>query len=228
MMNHTELKLVLTDDHHIFIEGLKVVLGRSEKIKFNIIAEAFTGNSLLKMIGGLQPDLLLLDLSLPDMDGIEVLSHLKSAGVDFRILVLSMYDEPKVIRAAFKAGADGYVLKNSPATELYHAIEKVMEGDTYLSVGLSLTNQSGMNSRFMQNGKLAPSYDDRIVKKFNLTKRELEVLKLVGQALTNKEIAGELYISDQTVSVHRKNIMRKMGATSSAGLIKIAYENNLF
>lgn len=228
MMNHTELKLVVTDDHHIFIEGLRVVLGRSEKVKFNIIAEANTGNGLLKMIEDLQPDLLLLDLSLPDMDGIEVLGHLKEIGTDFRILVLSMYDEPKVIRAAFKAGADGYVLKNSPATELYHAIDKVMEGDTYLSVGLSLTNQSGMNSRFMQNGKLAPSYDDRIVKKFNLTKRELEVLKLVGQALTNKEIAGELYISDQTVSVHRKNIMRKMGATSSAGLIKIAYENNLF
>ena len=227
MMNHTELKLVVTDDHHIFIEGLKVVLGRNEKIKFNIIAEAHTGNGLLKMIGGLQPDLLLLDLSLPDMDGIEVLSHLKAAGVNFRILVLSMYDEPKVIRAAFKAGADGYVLKNSPASELFHAINKVMEGDTYLSVGLSLTNQSGMNSRFMQNGKLAPSYDDRIVKKFNLTKRELEVLKLVGQALTNKEIAGELYISDQTVSVHRKNIMRKLHVNTTASLIKIAFEHNL-
>ena len=227
-MNHTTLKIVVTDDHHIFIEGLKVVLGRSEKTKFDIVAETSTGNGLLKIIGGIQPDLLLLDLSLPDMDGIEVITHLKAMGCEFRILVLSMYDEPKVIRAAFKAGADGYVLKNSPATEIYHAIDKVMEGDTYLSVGLSLTNQSGMNSRFTQNGKLAPSYDDRIVKKFNLTKRELEVLKLVGQALTNKEIAGELYISDQTVSVHRKNIMRKMGASSSAGLIKIAYENNLF
>ena len=156
-MNHTELKLVVTDDHQIFIEGLKVVLGKSEKVKFRIIAETNTGNSLLKIIGNLQPDLLLLDLSLPDMDGIEVISHLKKSGTDFRILVLSMYDEPKVIRAAFKAGADGYVLKNSPATELYHAIDKVMEGDTYLSVGLSLTNQSGMNSRFMQNGKLSPS-----------------------------------------------------------------------
>lgn len=227
-MNNTVLKIVITDDHHIFIEGLKVVLARSEKTKFEVIAETSTGNGLLKIIEGIQPDVLLLDLSLPDMDGIEVISNLKGIGGDYRILVLSMYDEPKVIRAAFKAGADGYVLKNSPATELYHAIEKVMEGDTYLSVGLSLTNQTGMNSRFTQNGKLSPSYDDRIVKKFNLTKRELEVLKLVGKALTNKEIAGELYISDQTVSVHRKNIMRKMGASSSAGLIKIAYENNLF
>ncbi len=227
-MNHTELKVVITDDHQIFIEGLKVVLARSEKTKFNILTETNTGNALLKNIGNHEPDILLLDLSLPDIDGIEVISLLKSAGTEFRILVMSMYDEPKVIRAAFKAGADGYVLKNSPANELYHAIDKVMEGDTYLSVGLSLTNQTGMNSRFTHNGKLSPSYDDRIVKKFNLTKRELEVLKLVGQALTNKEIAGELYISDQTVSVHRKNIMRKMGATSSAGLIKIAYENNLF
>lgn len=228
MMNTPELKLVVTDDQSIFIEGLKVVLGKNEKKKFSIIAEVHTGNGLLKMIGDLQPDLLILDLSLPDIDGIEVLNLLKAKGTEFRILVLSMYDEPKVIRAAFKAGADGYVLKNSNASELFHAIEKVMEGDTYLSLGLSLTNQSGMNSRFLQNGKLSPSYDDRIVKKFSLTKRELEVLKLVGQAMTNKEIASELYISDQTVSVHRKNIMRKMGASSSAGLIKIAYENNLF
>lgn len=228
MMNHTTLKVVITDDHQIFIEGLKVVLGRSEKTKFEVLAELNTGNSLFKSLENLHPDILLLDLSLPDIDGIEVISHVKSMGGEFRILVMSMYDEPKVIRAAFKAGADGYVLKNSPPSELFHAIDKIMEGDTYLSVGLSLTNQTGMNSRFTQNGKLAPSYDDRIVKKFNLTKRELEVLKLVGQALTNKEIAGELYISDQTVSVHRKNIMRKMGASSSAGLIKIAYENNLF
>jgi DNA-binding NarL/FixJ family response regulator len=228
MMNHAQLGVVIADNHQIYIEGLKVVFGKNPEVQYAILAEANTGNALLKMMDHLKTDLILLDLSLPDMDGIEAIVQLKALGVESRILVMSMFDEPKVIRAAFKAGADGYVLKSCHIHDLFHAIEKVMEGDTYLSVGLSLTNQTGMNSRFIQNGKLVPSYDDRIVKKFNLTKRELEVLKLVGQALTNKEIAGELYISDQTVSVHRKNIMRKMGASSSAGLIKIAYENNLF
>lgn len=227
-MKLPELKVLLADDHQIFIEGLKVVLGRQDHYTISIQAEANTGNSLLKMIGQLEIDLLLLDLNLPDMDGIEVITQLKSMGTDFRIIVLSMYDEPKVVKAAFKSGADGYVLKSTHISDLFQAIEKVMEGDTYISVGLSLTNRTGMNSRFMQNGKLTVSYDDRIIRKFNLTRRELEVLKLVGMALTNKEIAGELYISDQTVSVHRKNIMRKMGASSTAGLIKISYENNLF
>ena len=226
-MNVPEIRILIADDHQIFIEGVKVVLQRYETFKCVIAGEANTGNSLLRMADQIEAEILLLDLNLPDMDGLEVLTNLKDRGSKLRVIIFSIYDEPKIVKAAFKAGSDAYVLKGSNYRELYEAIEAVMEDQTYISKGLSLTNGTGMNSRFLQHGKLSVSFDDRFIKKFSLTKRELEVLKLVGKAMTNKEIAKELYISDQTVSVHRKNIMRKLGVSSTAGLIKMAYENNL-
>ncbi len=226
-MNVPEIRILVADDHQIFIEGIKVVLERYEEIKCIVVGEAGTGNSLLKLTGQTEADILLLDLNLPDMDGLEVMCNLKERGSSLHVIVFSVYDEPKIVKAAFKAGADAYVLKGSNYRELYEAIEAVQKGETYISKGLSFTNGTGMNSRFLQHGKLSVSFDDRFVKKFSLTKREIEVLKLVGKAMTNKEIAQELYISDQTVSVHRKNIMRKLGVSSTASLIKMAYENNL-
>jgi DNA-binding NarL/FixJ family response regulator len=226
-MNITEIRILIADDHQIFIEGVKAVLQKYTELKCVIAGEANTGNSLLKMADQVEAEILLLDLNLPDMDGLEVLSKLKEKACNLRVIIFSIYDEPKIVKAAFKAGADAYVLKGSNFRELYEAIEAVRTGQTYISIGLSLTNGSGMNSRFLQHGKLSVSFEDRFIKKFSLTKRELEVLKLVGKAMTNKEIAKELYISDQTVSVHRKNIMRKLGVSSTAGLIKMAFENNL-
>lgn len=226
-MNIPEIRVLIADDHQIFIEGIKVVLEKYDVFKCVVAGEANTGNSLLKLCDQVTADILLLDLNLPDMDGLEVLTNLKEKGSTLRVITFSIYDEPKIVKAAFKAGSDGYVLKGSNFRELYTAIEEIMEGNTYISKGLSLTNDTGMNSRFMQQGKLSVSFDDRFIKKFSLTKRELEVLKLAGKAMTNKEIAKELFISDQTVSVHRKNIMRKLGVTSTAGLIKMAFENNI-
>ncbi len=221
------IKIIIVDDHQIFIEGLKVVLARSEKLNCEVVAEANTGNALLKIVENIEADLILLDMNLPDIDGLEVLTILKERGVTTKVITLSMYDEAKVIKSAFKAGVYGYFLKSNNINELYLAIETVMNNESYLSVGLSLVNNTGMHSRFFQNGKLTVSYEDRFVKKFNLTNREIEILKLVGQALSNKEIAKELFISDQTVSVHRKNIMRKLGVNSTASLIRFSYENNI-
>lgn len=227
-MNIPFIKILLADDHQIFIEGLKVVLQNIEGFSCEVVGESNTGNGVLKLAEHIEADLLLLDMNLPDMDGMEVLGQLKEQGSTCKVIILSMYDEPKIVKAAFKAGTDAYVLKSNNVKELSEAIKEVMNGGTYMSLGLRLANSSGPHTRFMQEGKLSVSYEDRFIKKFNLTKRELEVLKLIGQALSNKEISKELYISDQTVSVHRKNIMRKMSVSSTASLIKLAYENNLF
>ena len=221
------IRILIADDHQIFIEGLKTVLCREEKIQCEVVGEASTGNGLLKLMKNTSADILLLDMNLPDMDGLEVLSNIKEQEIDIKVITLSMYDESKVVKAAFKAGAEAYVLKSSNVRDLFDAISAVMKGETFMSLGLTLNNGTGSNARAMQEGKLSISYDDRFVKKFNLSKRELEVLKLVAQAMSNKEIARDLYISDQTVSVHRKNIMRKLGVSSTASLIKLAYENNL-
>lgn len=221
------IRIVLVDAHPIFLEGLKAVLEKSEDSHFEIVAEASTGNALLKYVEGMEADLILLDMNLPDMDGLEVLSNLKSRGIDTKVLTMSTYDEPKIVKSAFKAGTYGYVLKNNSVNELFKAIETVLEGESYMSVGLSLTNNSGMHTQFMHNGKVSTNFEDRFIKKFKLTKREIEVLKLVGKAMSNKEIAKELYISDQTVSVHRKNIMKKLDVNTTASLIRFSYEHNL-
>lgn len=226
-MDVPTLRVLIADDHQIFIEGLKVVLAKTSEYRCDIVGEANTGNALLRLMENVEADLLFLDMDMPDMDGLEVMGQLKGKDTSMRVITLSMFDEAKVIKAAFKAGTDGYILKSNKITELHEAISQVMEGHTYMSKGLSLVNDTGMHSRFMQNGRVSISYEDRFIKKFNLTKREIEVLKLVAQALNNKEIAGELYISDQTVSVHRKNIMKKLDVRSTASLIKFAFENNL-
>lgn len=230
-MNHTitdrPIRIVLVDNHQIFIEGLKVVLGKCEDFEFELIAEINTGNALVKFLETEQADLVLLDMNLADMDGLEVLNTLKIRGFDAKVITMSMYDEPKIVKSAFKAGTYGYLLKSTGILEFYKAIETVMRSETYMSVGLSLTNNTGMHSQFMHDGKLSSSFEDRFIKKFKLTKREIEVLKLVGEAMSNKEIARELYISDQTVSVHRKNIMKKLDVNSTASLIKFSFEHNL-
>jgi DNA-binding NarL/FixJ family response regulator len=226
-MEHSVISILIADDHQIFIEGLKTVLSKGDAFQCEVVGESPTGNGLLKLMKNTRADLLVLDMNLPDMDGIEVLSNIKEQGYDIKVITLSMYDEPKVVKAAFKAGTDAYVLKSSHIKDLFEAIEAVLRGETYMSLGLSLTNETGRNSRFMQEGRLSVSYDDRFIRKHNLSLRELEVLKLVAKAMTNKEIAKELFISDQTVSVHRKNIMRKLGVSSTASLIKLAFENNL-
>lgn len=222
------IRIIIADGQQIFIEGLKTILSRGEQFCFEVVGEALTGNSLLKLMKNIPADILFLDMGLADMDGLEVLSSMKELDCQqVKIVTLSIFDEPKVVKAAFKAGTDAYVLKSSNAREIFEAVGAVLRGETYMSLGLSLTNDTGRNSLSMQEGKLLISYDDRFVRKYNLSKRELEVLKLVAQAMTNKDIAKELYISDQTVSVHRKNIMRKLGVGNTASLIKMAYEHHL-
>jgi len=142
------------------------------------------------------------------------------------ILALTMYDEAKLVKSAFKAGVDGYILKNSDPYELLRAIEEVLKGKTYIGIGVQLVGARANGTTFMAD-KEKGKFEDKFIQKYNLTKREIEILKLISQAFSNKEIASELFISDQTVSVHRKNIMRKLNVSNIAGLIKIAYDNSI-
>jgi len=225
-MNSLEVvKIIIADDHRIFIEGLKTVLKKTENFDFQVVGEAFNGRMLTDMLCHTRADLLFLDMNMPEMDGLEVLDWIKKHQLDLRIIVLTMYDEAKIIRQAFKTGADGYVLKSKPIAELHEAIDEVMAGNTYMGSGVALTN--GMVGKADGLGSFKNCFEDRFILKHHLTKRELEVLNLISQAMSNKEIAKELFISVQTVSVHRKNIMRKLGVTNTAGLVKVAFDNNL-
>lgn len=219
-------RTIIADDHEIFLEGLKNVLRRCARdMQFQIVGEAADGQELISLLKRHAADLLIFDLNMPEKDGLEVLQFIRHSRLGLLTLALTMYDSPKIVRSAFKAGVDGYVLKDKGIEPLFDGIREIASGNTYLCEGISLgqgmprAKMAGRQSRYPAN--------DRFVKKHSLTKRELEILQLITQALSNKEIAKTLFISDQTVSVHRKNIMRKLGVSNTAGLVKIAYDNSL-
>lgn len=221
------IRTVIADDHQLFTEGLKNILRRSDRFQFQIIGEAENGKELLPILDRTFPDLLLLDLNMPESDGLEVLQHVRNQYKEMKIVALTMYDEAKLVKSAFKAGVDGYILKNSDPSELIDAIEEVMKGKTYIGVGVHLVGIPTTNGKTHRADKEKEKFEDKFIKKYNLTKREIEILKLISQAYSNKEIAQELFISDQTVSVHRKNIMRKLSVSNIASLIKLAYDHHL-
>ena len=135
------------------------------------------------------------------------------------VVVMTVQDDPRLVKAAFRAGADGYLLKSGTTEELFQAIEQVVEGHTFTGSGVMMLEPSQTTKN---------SHPDKtFARKHGLTRREIEIMRYIGQALNNKDIATRLFISDQTVSVHRKNIMRKLRVNNTATLIKIAFENHL-
>lgn len=219
-----QIRVILADDQQIFIEGLKNILENHNGRHINVVATTCSGQKMVELSKGSEAQLLIFELNLQDIDGLEALQKLK-AHKQLKKLVLSRYDDAKLIKSAFKAGADGYVLKNTDISELLYAISELVQGKSYLGDGVHLQAKNGYSSK-SGNG-YRKIFKDGFIKRHSLTKREMEILTLITQALSNKQIAEELYISDQTVSVHRKNIMRKLGVTNTAGLIKEAYENFL-
>lgn len=215
--DHKMLNVVIADDHQLFVESLKLLLQSTDAYHFNIVGVAYTGTELLELLKGNRPDLLILDINIPTKNGLEVLQDVRKSLKGTRILVLTMYDDPKIIKSAFDQKVDGYLLKSSNKDELLRAIETILGGEVYVGKGVSVANHHSETTTF----------EDIFQKKFQLTKRELEVLRLITQARNNGSIAKELYISEQTAAVHRKNIMRKIGVNSTASLIRVAYDNHL-
>ncbi|MCB0588265.1 MAG: response regulator transcription factor [Phaeodactylibacter sp.] len=219
-------RTIIADDHTIFLEGLKNVLRRYPRdMQFHVVGEATNGSQLITLLKHKPADLLIFDLNMPEKDGLEVLQFIHHSRINILTLALTMYESPKIVRSAFKAGVDGYVLKDRGIEPLFAGIREIASGNTYVSEGISLANGIARPKAAARHSRYLPN--DRFVKKHSLTKRELEILQLITQALSNKEIAKALFISDQTVSVHRKNIMRKLGVSNTAGLVKIAFDNSL-
>jgi DNA-binding NarL/FixJ family response regulator len=221
------IKTILADDHRIFTEGVKAVLQRDPDTKFEITGTVHNGMELIRLLKQKKVDLVILDLNLPEKDGLEVVNYVRSQRIDVKVLALSMYEEPKIIKSAFKAGVNGYILKSRGINELFSAIDTIFNGNNFIGEGVTLNGGNLETPNGQKYKKRGFNLEDRFVKKHNLTKRELEILQLITQALSNKQIAKTLFISDQTVSVHRKNIMRKLGVCNTAGLIKVAYDNSL-
>lgn len=220
------IKTFLADDQCVFVEGLKSVLSAAQSLRFDIVGVTSSGDDLLRLLRREPADLLILDLNLSGRDGIEVLKCIRDEKKTIHTLVFSRYDDPRIIKSAFHAGVDGYILKDKPIGELFAAVREVLDGHPFVGEGVILQDVSLRRARpRIANASFV--VEDNFVRKYHLTKRELEILRLIAEALSNKEIARELFISDQTVSVHRKNIMRKLGVSNTAALIRTAFQNSL-
>lgn len=215
--------VLIAEDHQIFAEGLKSVLESSRQFRIKVVAEVSDGSSLPEMVAQHDPQVILLDLNLSGEDGLLLLPRIKRETRGVKVIALTMYDDPKIVAAAFKAGANGYVLKGYAIQDLFKAIDSVVSGEEYIGQGVEAPSERTELPAVLTTH----AYADRFVKRYQLTKREIEVLRLITQALSNKEIARELFISDQTVSVHRKNIMRKLGVNNTAGLLAIVYSDSM-
>jgi two-component system nitrate/nitrite response regulator NarL len=204
------IKIVLVDDHQIILDGLSMLL--DEDPSFDVMASFSHPEKALSFLSVQEPDVLLTDYSLPGISGLDLIRKAKVIHPSMKAALLSMHDEPSIVREAIKVGVNGYLLKNIQQAELKEAIRKIYSGLIYISAEITtqLLQQPG--------NSLNESY---------LTERELEVLKLITKENSNKQIAEKMHISERTVETHRKNIFRKTGTTSLVGLVKYAYTHNL-
>lgn len=220
------IQSLLVDKQSIFRAAMKSYFEQNPSFNVEVIGEAENAEDLIMFLNkNLNTELLFLDLNLPDQDGLEIIPQIKKQFKHVKILVMTSYSDYKFVGQALKNGADGYILKSNTPLELKKGISEVYEGKTYIAPGLHITPPNG--KRLTKGSGKKTTYEDRFVIKQKLTKREHEVLELITEAKNNKEIAKELYISDQTVGVHRKNIMRKLGVRNTINLIKFALENQL-
>lgn len=225
-MEKRKINIVLADEHQLMIEGLIHMLEHCEKdFEIKVCQSVNSGDDLLEVSRNNGFDLVIMDIKLPVIDGMELIYEIKEMNPNCRILILTMYDSNKFVKNAFKQGVDGYVLKKTNCDELVSAIEEVMNGSAYMGNGVSISPSKNGIRRDDEDEQWV--VEDNFLLKNYLTKRELEIINEIALHKNNKDIAKNLYISDQTVSVHRKNIMRKLNVSTNDGLIKLAVDRGL-
>ncbi|HEX7476144.1 MAG TPA: response regulator transcription factor [Dehalococcoidales bacterium] len=210
------ISIVLADDHQVVRKGVRALL--SSEPDFKVIGESGTGLETLDIVEKLKPDVLVLDLMMPGLNGLEVNRQLAKKSPGTRTVILSMHGSEAYVLEALRSGAKAYVLKDAPPEELIYAIREAFAGRRYLSAPLS-ENAIDAYTRRTEVTKLDP-YG-------NLTTREREVLQLTAQGLTNAEIGSRLFISPRTVETHRTNLMRKLELHNHSQLIQFAIQNGI-
>lgn len=208
------LKVMLADDHVLIREGIKQLLEFDGSME--VIAEANDGFECLNLLKEVNPDILLLDINMPNMNGIDVLKELKTAKNPLRVLILTVHSEVEYLVKAVDIGADGYIMKDSGSAELKLAISTIMDGGSYIQPSLIPALNSRLINRDMDKEKLD-----------SLTKREIEILTQVASGMFNKEIAVNLNISERTVKNHISNIFKKIDASDRTQAAVFAIRNNI-
>ncbi len=211
------IKIIIVDDHPIFIDGLSNMLSNVANIE--IVGSANNGQQLLDLLEIQEVDVILLDINMPIMDGLEAAKIITQKHKEIKLLMLSMYDENKFVKEAIEIGAKGYILKNIEKTALVNAIEIVAGGRVYFDPEIQEKMMQVLQSP--SDNKASQELIDQI------TTREKEVLQQIALGMTSIEIGKKLFISKNTVETHRKNLLMKLNAKNTPTLLKIAYEIGL-
>jgi DNA-binding NarL/FixJ family response regulator len=208
-MNEDVIRLLIVDDHPVVRDGLRGMFTGADG--FEVVGEAGNGAQGVQLAESLRPDVVLMDLRMPELDGVSAIRRLSERGVPCRVLVLTTYDTDSDVLPAIEAGATGYLLKDAPREELFRAVRSAARGDAVLSPSVA--------SRLMRRTR-EPAHEP-------LSGRELEVLGLIARGATNREAAGKLFISEATVKSHLLHIYTKLGVKDRAAAVATAFERGL-
>jgi two-component system, NarL family, response regulator DegU len=212
------IRIILVDDHQIVRDGLKLLL--SSQADFEIVAEGKDGQEAIELVKKYNPDVLISDISMPNLNGLESVEMIKKESPGTKVMFLSMFDKEEYVTTAVKIGAHGYLLKDSGKEEMIKAIRKIADGDKYFS-----SDVSGILVNHMMSS--GPKIDTEVENDYNLTKREIQILSKVVDGWSNKQIADDADISVRTIETHRLNIMKKMKVNNAADLVRKALVSNL-
>jgi DNA-binding NarL/FixJ family response regulator len=211
------IRVFITDDHEMYLEGLALLLGKQEGIE--VVGTAQSGKDLLSRLNDIQTDILLLDVYLPDMGEEELLQSIRASRQDLKIIYLTLLRGTRYIHKLTRHNIQGYVLKNATLDELLTALQTVQNGSSYFSKDINIGDR---DEDFRNTITIEDKQIDEI-----LSRRELEVLKLICREYSNAEIADKLFLSVSTVETHRKNLIAKLGVNNTVGLVKFALRNKL-
>lgn len=209
------IRILIADDHTVVRAGLRALLNAEPE--FIVVGEAEDGNSALQLAQDLQPDVIILDISMPQLNGIQATQAIKTKLSQARILILTLHEDEVLLRQAFDSGASGYIVKRAVEAELVSAIRAVMAGNIYVHPTMTRALLGDVSSTAKSEQKPLNQ----------LTPREIEVLKLLAQGFTNRQIAKQLNISVRTVEAHRANLTNKLGLSSPIQIVRYAMEHGL-
>ena len=213
-MEKTSYKILLVDDHQMFIDGMKSILHKQST--FQVVAEALDGDEALKILENQEIDIVISDISMPKMSGIELTKIVKQKYPEIKVIIVSMHNDRAVVSEILMAEAEGYILKNTGKKELLDALMKVADNGTFYS--------NDVLKVMMQTVKIERRQIEEIKQ---LTEREIEILKLIVEEFSSDQIAEKLFISKRTVDTHRTNILNKTNSKTLVGLIKYAVKNGI-